>query len=56
MMRAAISNDNKTELVHVAGNLTAVRYRDEILQAHLVHVVDRGSYSNRTMLGHTQRV
>ena len=38
MMWATISNDRKTDLVHVPGNLTAVRY---ILQPHLVHVIDR---------------
>jgi hypothetical protein len=43
MMWAAISNDRKTELVYVPGNLTAVRYRDEILQTHLMHVFDRQS-------------
>jgi transposase len=41
MMWVAISNDCKTELVHVPGNLTAQRYRDEILQPHLMHVIDR---------------
>jgi hypothetical protein len=41
MMWTAISNDRKTELVHVPGNLTAVWYRDEILQPHLMHVIDR---------------
>jgi transposase len=41
MMWAAISNDRKTDLVHVPGNLTAVRYRDEILQHHLMRVIDR---------------
>ena len=40
-MWAAISNDRKTDLVHVPGNLTAVRYRDDILQTHLMHVIDR---------------
>ena len=40
-MWAAISNDRKTELVHVPGNLTAQRYRDEILQPHLMRVIDR---------------
>jgi hypothetical protein len=40
-MWAAISNDSKTELVNVPGNLTAVRYRDEILRPHLMHVIDR---------------
>jgi hypothetical protein len=28
-------------LWHVPGNLTAVWYRDEILQLHLMHVIDR---------------
>ena len=41
MMWAVISNDSKTELVHVPGYLTAVRYRDKILQPHLMHVIDR---------------
>jgi hypothetical protein len=41
MMWAATSNDRKTDLVHVPGNLTAVRYRDEILQPHLMNVIDR---------------
>jgi len=41
MMWAVISNDRKTDLVHVPGNLTAVRYRDDILQPHLMHVIDR---------------
>ena len=56
MMWVAISNDRKTDLVHVPGNLMAVRYRDEIIQPHLIHVIDRQSYSKRTTLGHTQRV
>jgi hypothetical protein len=38
---ATISNDRKSSLVHVPGNLTAVRYRDEIIQPHLMHVIDR---------------
>ena len=43
MMWAAISNDRKTDLVHVPGNLTAVRYRCEILRPdrYLMHVIDR---------------
>jgi hypothetical protein len=41
MMWAAISNDRTTDLVHVPGNLTAVRYRDEIIQPHPMHVIDR---------------
>ena len=31
MMWSTISNDRKIDLVHVPGNLTSVRYRDEIL-------------------------
>ena len=56
MMWVAISNDRKKDLVYVPGNLMAVRYRDEIIQPHLIHVIDRQSYSNRTTLGQTQRV
>jgi hypothetical protein len=56
MMWAAISNDHRTDLVHVPRNLIAVRYRDEILQPHFIHVIDRQSYSNRKTLGHTQLV
>ena len=41
MMWAGISDHRKTELVHVPGNLRAVRYIDEILQPHLMHVIDR---------------
>ena len=41
MVWVAISNDHKTAIVHVPGNLTAVRYKDEIIQPHLMHVIDR---------------
>ena len=41
MMWAAISNDRKTDLVHVPGNVTTVRYRDEMIQPYLMHVIDR---------------
>ena len=41
MMWEVISNDSKTELMHVLGNLTAVRHRNEILQPHLMHVIYR---------------
>jgi transposase len=40
-MWSTISNDRKLYLVDVPGNLTAVRYRDEIIQPHLMHVIDR---------------
>ena len=41
VMWATISNDRKTDIVHVPGNLTDVRYRNEILQPHLKHIIDR---------------
>ena len=30
----------KTDLMHVPGNLTSVRHRDEILQLNPMHVID----------------
>jgi transposase len=58
MMWAAISNNRKTDIVHVPGNLTAVRYRDEILQPHLMHVIDRqrGLFQQDNAMPHTARV
>ena len=58
MMWVAISNDSKTELVHVPGNLTAVRYRDEILQTHLMHVIDRQTelFQQNNSRPHTARL
>jgi hypothetical protein len=41
MMWAAISNNSKTELVHVPGKLTVVGYGDKIIQPHLINVIDR---------------
>jgi hypothetical protein len=41
MVWAAISNDRKTDLVHVPGNWTAVRYRDEILSAPTRHSLNQ---------------
>jgi hypothetical protein len=47
MMWAAISNDSKTELVHVLGNLTAVRYRDKTNE--LFHFCVTASITLRNM-------
>jgi hypothetical protein len=41
MMWAAISNNSKTELVHVPRKLTVVGYGDKIIQPHLINVIDR---------------
>jgi hypothetical protein len=58
MMWAAISNDRKTDLVHVPDNLTAVRYINKILQPHLMHVIDqqRGLLQQDNARPHTARV
>ena len=52
------SNDRKTDLVHVPGNLTAVMYRDEILQPHLMHIIDRQweVFQQDNAMPHTARV
>jgi hypothetical protein len=39
MMWGAISDTGRTELVHVNGTLTAQRYCDEILQHHVVPIM-----------------
>ena len=58
MMWAAISNDRKTDLVHVPGYLTIVRYRDEILQPHLMQVINRQRelFHQNNARPHTARV
>ena len=40
MVRGAISYNMRSDLVDVRGNLTAIRYRDEVLQRHLLPVFD----------------
>ena len=57
-MLSTISNDRKIDLVHVPGNLMAVRYRDEILQPHLMHVIDqqRELFQQDNARPHTARV
>jgi hypothetical protein len=41
MMWAAISHTGKTALVHIPGNLTAQRYCDEILQPHVLPLMQQ---------------
>jgi hypothetical protein len=53
---AAISNDRKTNLVHVPGNLTAVTQRRNSPTSPHARNGPTESYSNRTTIGHTQRV
>ena len=57
-MWAAISYTARTDLVHVQGNLTAVRYRDTILQPHLLPTIDvqREIFQQDNARPHTARV
>ena len=41
MVWAEISNNRRTNLVRVQGNLTGQRYKDDILQQHILNVIDR---------------
>lgn len=58
MMWEGSSNDRKTELGHDPCNLTAVRRRDEILQLHLMHVMDphRELFQQGNARPHTARL
>ena len=57
-MWTAISNDHKTNLVHVPCILTAVRYRDNIFQPHLMHAIDpqKDLFQQDNARPHTVRV
>jgi hypothetical protein len=41
MMWAAITHTGKTAVVHIPGNLTAQRYCDEILQPHVLPLMQQ---------------
>lgn len=41
MVWAEIFNNHKANLVRVQGNLTGQRYRDDIVQQHILNVIDR---------------
>ena len=41
MVWAEISNNRRTNLVRVQGNLTGQRYRDDILQQHILNVINQ---------------
>lgn len=58
MMWAAISWNRRTPLVHVQGNLTALRYRDEILQRHMIPAMNvrREVFQQDNARPHTARV
>jgi 16S rRNA G527 N7-methylase RsmG len=40
MVWAEISNNRRTNLVRVQRNLTGQRYKDDILQQHILNVID----------------
>ena len=53
MVWGAISYARTTQLVPIQGSLNAARYRDEILQPHLLLAIDvRRELSSRTMPDH----
>lgn len=58
MMWAAISDTGRTELVHVNGTLTAQRYCDEILQQHLVPIMQNNGrmFQHDNARPHTARI
>jgi hypothetical protein len=41
MMWCAISYAGKTQLVRIPGNLSAARYRDEVLTSHMLPAMNR---------------
>jgi hypothetical protein len=59
-MSATISYARRTHLAHVKGNLTAIRYRDEILRRHLIGVtvigVQREMFQQDHVRPHNARV
>ena len=58
MMWAAISYARNTQLVHIPGNLNAVRYRDEILRPHLLPAMNvrREVFQHDNARPHTARI
>jgi hypothetical protein len=57
MIWGAIIYARKTQLVHISGNLSAARYRDEVLTPHILPAMNlRRGIFNTTTLGRTQLV
>jgi hypothetical protein len=57
MIWGAISYARKTQLVHIPGNLSAARYRDEVLTPHILPAMNlRRRIFNTTTLGRTHLV
>lgn len=58
MMWAAISHTGKTALVHIPGNLTAQRYCDEILQPHVLPLMQQNGarFQHDNARPHTARI
>ena len=57
MIWGAIAYARKTQLVHIPGNLSAARYRDEVLTPHILPAMNlRRGIFNTTTLGRTQLV
>jgi transposase len=58
MMWAAISHTRKTALVHIPGNLTAQLYCDEILQPHVLLLIQQNGarFQHDNARPHTARI
>ena len=58
MMWAAISHTGKTALVHIPGHLTAQRYCDEILQPHVLPLMQQNGarFQHDNTRPHTGRI
>ena len=57
-MWGAISYARKTQLVHITDNLSAARYRDEVLTLHILPAMDirRNVFQHDNARPHTARV
>jgi hypothetical protein len=57
MIWGAIIYARKSQLVHIPGNLSAARYRDEVLTPHILPAMNlRRGIFDTTTLGRTQLV
>ena len=55
MMWGTISYARKTQLVHILGNLSAARYRDEVLTPHMLPAMNlrREGFQHDNMAAHS---
>ena len=59
MMWGEISNGQVTPLVPIQGNLNAIKYRDDILEPHVIHFLwanPNSTFQQENSTSHTARV